>query len=370
MKTSIKPLFSISTFIILLSFAACENKKELQFSKATYIARVTGDTLLGKPENFPNTNNTSKDFDIGATDLGIIWQMANGEYGIFFGDTYGRNHFKDLGDGKVPNYSDWRCNVLVFSKDKNLDDGLTIDGAVMDSTGSAREIIYGAQDQSGTGDWTSIPTAAICANGIDYVHYMNVMDWHKDNDWTTNYSGLFRSLDSGRNWEKCENVQWDSDSNFGQVGYWKKDEYVYMVGTESGRKSTARVARFKEADIEKQDQYEYWNKDENKWIKGDETKATSLFEDTVGELSIIYHNKSKNWIMTYFCAQRYDITVRYAAEITGPWSEPQQLAHGSEFPQLYGSFIHPLSADSDNLYFLMSLWAPYNVFLMKSEITL
>ncbi|MDR2039671.1 MAG: DUF4185 domain-containing protein [Bacteroidales bacterium] len=363
-----KQLIAVTSLLILFFTIACNSKRELTFSKATYVARVTGDVLAGEMEEFPNSNRTGEDFNIGATDLGIIWEMKNGEYGIFFGDTYGRDHFKDMGDGKVPNYSDWRCNVLVFSNDRNLEDGLTFDGAAMDPTGSAREIIYGAKDQSGTGDWTSIPTGAICANGIDYVHYMNVKNWLKDNDWISNYSGLYRSRDSGRNWEKCENMYWDSGSNFGQVGYWKKDGYVYMMGTETGRKSTARVARFREGDIEEQDQYEYWNEIEKKWIKGDELRATDLFEDTVGELSVIYHKKSRKWIVTYFCGQRYNITVRYADNITGPWSEPQELAHGSEFPQLYGSFIHPLSADGDHLYFLMSRWAPYNVFLMKSEV--
>ena len=40
---------------------------------------------------------------------------------------------------------------------------------VTDDKGYAREIIYGGKDSSGNGDWTSIPTAAIRANGIDYV---------------------------------------------------------------------------------------------------------------------------------------------------------------------------------------------------------
>ncbi len=30
--------------------------------------------------------------------------------------------------------------------------------------------------------------------------------------------------------------------------------------------------------------------------------------------------------------------------------------------------FHPLSVNGDNLYFLMSMWMPYNVFLMKAEI--
>ncbi len=60
----------------------------------------------------------------------------------------------------------------------------------MDESGkNAREICYGGKDGSGNGDWTSIPTAAIRANGIDYVHYMNIRNWA---GWITNFSSLYK----------------------------------------------------------------------------------------------------------------------------------------------------------------------------------
>ena len=345
---------------LLLAYACDPASGRLTFSKAERIARITGSTLDG--ETFPNSNNTAKDNNIGGTDLGIIWEMNNGEYGVLFGDTYGKDHFG--ADG--PTGVDWRCNVLLFSKDSNPADGFTFSGMVSDSSGTfAREIIYGAKDTSGNGDWTSIPTGAVSANGKEYIHYMNIKEWI---GWETNYSGMYRSSDNGRNWEKCESVHFGADSNFGQAGYYKKDGYVYMIGTETGRHSRPRLARFEEEDIEDCRKYEYWNSGESKWIAGDEEKATNLFDDTTGELSFIYHTKTGKWILTYFCEDRYSISVRYAEEITGPWSEPQILATGMDFPQLYGSYIHPSSADADHLYFLMSMWKPYNVFLMKTKI--
>jgi len=57
--------------------------------------------------------------------------------------------------------------------------------------------------------------------------------------------------------------------------------------------------------------------------------------------------------------------MRTAKDITGPWSEPYEIASGWEYAQLYGSYFHPLSADSETLYFTMSMWLPYNVYLMK-----
>ena len=348
-------------YFALLLFSCTTSHQRLIFGKAEMIARVTGKSA--NSEDFPNPNATHTDYNVGGTDLGIIWEIEKGQYGIFFGDTYGRYHLEE----PIEKGADWRCNVLAYSDDKNLEDGLTLNNMAVDSIGNAREIVYGGKDTSGHGNWTSIPTGAIRANRIDYVHYMNVCHWNSSN-WGTNYSGLYKSSDNGKTWNGCPSVKFGKDSNFGQVGYWKKDGYVYMIGTESGRQSTARLCRFLEQDIEKQDKYEFWNGKQNEWIIGDEMQATNLFEDHVGELSFIYHNKSKSWILAYFCETRNEISIRYSKDLVGVWSEPLCVASRKEFPRLYGSYIHPVSTDKDCLYFLMSMWEPYNVFLMKTEI--
>lgn len=356
-------LLFVSTCVVGCGRAnASSSSSEITIGEVECVARVTGLPMEG--EEFFNPNNTADLYDVGGTDLGVIWEMTPGRYGVFFGDTYGRD-FRPNPEAPGPNGGNWRCNVLAFSEDQNLEDGMTINGMALDEEGRAREIVYGAKDASGSGDWTSIPTAAIRANGIDYVHYFNMKSWA---GWITNYSGIYRSVDDGETWSKCDDVYFSSDSNFGQAGYFKKDGYVYMVGTETGRKSSPRVARFLEAEMENQSEYEYWNKDEQSWIKGDESKATNIFDDAVGELSIAYHNKYQRWIITYLCEERYEMNLRDAKEITGPWSEPKVLATGKEYSQLYGSYIHPLSLNDDSLYFTMSLWYPYSVFLMRAKL--
>ena len=61
--------------------------------------------------------------------------------------------------------------------------------------------------------------------------------------------------------------------------------------------------------------------------------------------------------------------MRYADKITGPWSDPLTVASGLSYPQLYGSFIHPLSKqEGGKLYFIMSMWLPYNTYLMSLDI--
>lgn len=326
------------------------------------VARVTGRPARDEP--FPTPVNTATEWNVGGTDLGVIWEMDPGQYGIFFGDTYGSDFAPNPGN-PGPNGGSWRSNVLGFSSDKDLTDGFTISRMAEDSGGNAREIIAGGKDESGNGDWTSIPTAAVRANGHDYVHYFNLRSW---TGWVTNYSGLYKSTDDGHSWSVCGNVRFGSNSGFGQVGYFKKDGYVYMIGTQTGRDSPARLARFRESDIENQAAYAYWNAVSEQWVVGDETQATVIIDDTVGELSFIYNQKHQKWIIAYFNADRYNITMRTAEELTGPWSEPYELAAGSEYPQLYGSYFHPLSVSSDDLYFTMSMWMPYNVFLMKAEL--
>lgn len=335
-----------------------DNRWGFVIRKVERIARVTGRPM--EVEKFHNPNNTVADWNVGGTDLGIVWEMNPGEYGIFFGDTFGRDFTPNFSN-PGPNGSDWRSNVLAFSDDKNLDDGLTINNMATDANGLAREIVFSQKSGS---DITSIPTAAIRANNIDYVHYFNMRDW---SSWETNYSGMYRSADNGQTWEKCE-VQFSSNSPFGQGGYFKKDGYVYMIGTQTGRDSKASLARFLETDIEDRSQYEYWNGNMKKWIKGDENQATIIINDKVGELSFIYNETHKKWIIAYFNGDRYNITMRIADEITGSWGEAYELAAGKEYAQLYGSYFHPLSTTGDHLYFLMSMWLPYNVFLMRAEI--
>ena len=338
------------------------NFATLYIRKVTRIARVTGTSMSG--ETFPNPNNTAVKWNVGGTDLGVIWEMDPGKYGIFFGDTFGSD-FAPNNSNPGPNGGSWRSNVLAYSNDSNLDDGLSFSGMATGGSGDAREIIYSQKNMSGNGDLTSIPSAAIRANGIDYVHYFNIKTW---TGWVTNYSGMYKSIDNGITWTKSTEISFSSNSYFGQVGYFKKDGYVYMIGTQTGRNSNARLARFIESDIENQGNYEYWNSSSNQWIKGDENSATNIIEDKVGELSFIYNQKHKKWIIAYFNETRYNITMRTADNITGPWSRPYELAAGSDYAQLYGSYFHPISVNGDDLYFLMSMWLPYNVFLMKVEL--
>ena len=308
-------------------------------------------------------NSTHSRFNVGACDLGIVWEITPGYYGLFFGDTYGAD-FSPNFQYPGPNGSAWRSNVLLFSDDTDLTDGMTISGAATDAGGNAREICLSQHNTSGWGDFTSIPTAAVHAAGKEYVHYMNIRTW---DGWISNYSGLYRSSDKGQNWTRVQNVSFDWDSNFGQCGFCAPgDGYVYIVGTRTGRDSKPKLARVREENIEVRSKYEFWNG--AAWLEDGEAYASVLFDDLAGELSIAWLPQFGKWVILYFNGPRYEISMRYSDDITGPWSGSISIARGAEYPQLYGSFIHPLSREGNKLYFVMSMWLPYNTYLMSVDL--
>lgn len=348
-----------------------DNRRGLFPVSLNRVGRVTGKSLPG--ETFPNPDKTAERYDVGCTDLGIMWKMGNGNIGIFFGDTWGKDFTPSSGGGG--NGSNWRSNVLGFSDHTDLSDGLFLSGMATEpgNTSVARQIIYSPHITDGSGSFTAIPTAAIHANGAEYVHYMDVRKWGKPGKWTTNFSGLYKSGDNGQNWTSCPEVRFSSHSKFSQVCYGKKDGYVYMIGTPSGRSGAAYLARFREADILNQHQYEYWNSASG-WLKNDEAAATVILDAPVGELSLTYNSRFKRWLVVYLDVNRSEIVLRNAKDITGPWSPGQKLVSGKDhsglYSGLYGGFIYPLNNNSNELYFTLSLWFPYNVFLMRTQLKL
>lgn len=352
------------------------DSSELMMNNLVIVSRVTGNPLMN--EHFPSPNNTAKKYDVGGTDLGIMWEMRNGQIGIFFGDTNGED-FQPFKNGGGGNGKNWRSNVLAFSTDTTLDDGLTITGMLLDNEGKAREVIDGGKANPKVYQ-TSIPTSAIHANNADYVHYMNIYQWDApDGRWLTNFSSIYASYDDGKTWHRKTNLTFDKNSKFSQVCYAKKDETVYMIGTLSGRGAAGYLAKVKERDIEDLSRYEYWNAEKNKWIKGEEKAATIVLPAPIGEGSLIYHEGFKRWILMYIydynhdpnpVIKRHAIVYRDTKDLRGGWSKIKVLTSSEQYPGLYSPYIYPMKNKGDKLYFTMSMWGQYNVFLMRADLTL
>lgn len=148
----------------------------------------------------------------------------------------------------------------------------------------------------------------------------------------------------------------------------REDGHVYLYGTPNGRFGDVHLARVPESRVLEPDAYRYWDGDG--WST-DQSAAAPVAEGPVGEVSVQYSRYLDEYVMMYLDESRRAVVMRRSPDRAGPWGEETVVAHADDYPALYGSYIHPWSADSDSpyLYFAMSQWNPYNVYLMRVRLT-
>ncbi|MGW7682553.1 DUF4185 domain-containing protein [Kribbella sp. NPDC054772] len=322
------------------------------------VAKLTG------PQSI---NDTEARFALKATDLGILWDNGSGEILTAFGDSYGSGWTGPGGGAGDQATIDWRCNLLFRSKDDTLADGMTLDSAAEDKPGHAKEFL--PCKKVDRDEHTVIPTAGISVGKRQYVQYMSVNYWGPAGSWFTNYSGFAYSDDNGENWTKDPDARWQNtkawDDNFQMTALAKDKGYVYMVGTPNGRFGSAHLARVPQQQVLQKKAWRYW--DGRTWSP-QETAAVPIAAGPVGEVSVQWNAYTGKWLMMYLDEHRAAIVLRSAKDLTGPWSGEQVVVKGTDYPGLYGSFMHPWSTGPD-LYFTMAQWDPYNVFLMHTKLT-
>ncbi|WP_018683312.1 DUF4185 domain-containing protein [Actinokineospora enzanensis] len=327
------------------------------------VARVTG----------PGSANRTDRFGVHGTDLGITWDADDGRTLIVFGDTYGERWG---GHGAGPREADWRCNVLGYCTNRDLSAGLTIDSMVARPDGHARQII---ERDPRVKEETVIPCSGISIGGKHYLQYMSVRTWSGPRRWYTNYGGIAVSSDGGATWDKPSSAIWRNhirsfwrrrsrrDSPFQMGAFARADNHLYLLGTPSGRLGHAYLARVSPDHVLDRRAYEYWTG--ATWHPSDEYRAQPVMRGPVGELSVIYSAHARRWLAIHLDESLAALVLRTATDLAGPWTDPLPLVTGQEFPALYGGFLHPVSATGPDVYFTMSQWGPYNVFLMRTRLT-
>ena len=254
-------------------------------------------------------------------------------------------------------------------------------GGPEESSGAAKELIH-----SMPGNITAIPTNGVAVNSKLYIHYMMVNRWGEPGRWNTSYSGLAVSENGGQTWEILDSVKWSSESNFAQVGIAKASQWLkipdgcdvnsdtlFFFGIPSGRFGGVKLMKVNGEEIEKIGAYEYFSGLDNSGIpqwSGKEEDAAIIIEAPFGECSAMYNHFLGKWIITYLNEHSHDLEIRESANPWGPWSKPYQLVSSREYPGLYGAFLNPLLVENEGeyIYFIMSLWMPYNVYLMKARL--
>lgn len=151
------------------------------------------------------------------------------------------------------------------------------------------------------------------------------------------------------------------------------DNYLYMWGTPSGRFGGVKLARVLPASIDNLSAYEYYAgldaQGQPTWISN-EYAAPLVVPGTVGEMSVMYNQASMSWTMAYLDAYTVALGLREAPYPWGPWSDSVTITTGAQYPDLCGSYMNPLYVENygRTIYFTMSMWCPYNVFLVKADL--
>ncbi|MFC3963753.1 DUF4185 domain-containing protein [Nocardia jiangsuensis] len=309
-------------------------------------------------------NRTDMRWSVDGTDLGFAYESKPGEVAVVFGDTFGAGWGPGGAGGED---EDWRSNVLGFSTDRDLADGMTIDTMVQDSPCHAAELLGSRKIKNW--ETTTIPTSGFALGDRQYLSYMSVNRWDRiPGLWWTNHGGLAWSDDGGRTWTKDQHAKWENLFGLGRfqvAAMVPHDDYVYMFGTPNGRIGVAGLARVARADVLNKSAYQYWVN--GSWAPAAENQATPLFLGMASELSVRHDAASGQWQMTYLDSLSGAIVLRTAAEPQGVWSDAVPLVSTADYPKAYGGFIHPWSTGRD-LYLLLSAWDSYNVYLMHARL--
>lgn len=294
-------------------------------------------------------NQTFERWNVGGTDLGFTF-FHKGDLYMVFGDTYGRER------------SDWRSNTMAKLADIDSPaGGLQIEHFISDPSGRASELL--SSQKVYWVEQTVIPTSGISVDPRMFLHYMSVRRWVAPGQWRINHAGLAYSDDDGRTWTKS-GPMWGERSNFGQVAFVRDEtqpEQVYLFGIPAGRFGQVRLARVPADAMLRPREYQYW--DGSRWT-GVETDAAMVVPAPVGELSVAWVGYLESWVMMYLDQRHNAIVVRTSEALTGPWSEPRLVASARDHPQLYAPFIIPFDSNEPEIFFTMSRWDSYNVYLM------
>ncbi len=360
---------SVVTVPIILLAAASAHAEIKAIQNVQLVAQLTG----------ANSINKTDAVGVGGTDLGHMVNHKGKTY-FFFGDTFSTAFPNDC---NVSGAGCFRSNVVAYSTDTNPADGITFDGWLTGSSvcghkGWAAEMVDSGLFPNST--ITEIPSGAISIGNRIYAWFMSVKWWGPAGIWLSNFAGLAYWEVGDATFTVVPGFQIPANSNFGQVAASYRtdlppgqDNHLYLWGTPSGRLGGVKLARVLPASVESLSAYEYFGGLDTggkpTWIK-DEFKAPLVVPPFVGEMSVMYNQAAGAWTIAYINQFTYALELRESPTPWGPWSKPLTITTGQQFPGLYGSYMNPLYVEDNGrtIYFTMSLWCPYNVWLVKADL--
>jgi D-arabinan endo alpha-(1,5)-arabinofuranosidase len=332
---------------------------------AAYINAVTGFSIVSRLTGASSLNQTNL-VGIGGTDLGHMVNHQGKTY-FLFGDTF---------SGDTPAIGgDWRHNAMAWSTDTQPANGILFDDWLRTGA-TAREVIHSGI----SGSITEIPTGAVSIGDRIYAWYMAVNFWGPPGQWTINHAGLANWSVGDQQFTVVPGFRFPSNSNFAMVAAnfrppaeGGNDNHLYVWGTPPGRFGGVKLARVLPDQVANMSAYEYFDSladGQPVWTTS-EFGGASIVPAPVGEMSVMYNQAAGQWTMMYFNEVQAAIELRQAPHPWGPWSSPFTVTTSVQTPGgMYAPYMNPLYVENDGqtIYFTMSLFAPYDVYLAKATL--
>lgn len=305
---------------------------------------------------------TAKHWHVYGADLGnMFWHQ--GRIHMLFGDTFGPSKTFPFLANHAPN--DWRSNThATVAPVERPNDGLELDWFATDRPGHAKELLYSAKNF--VTETTVIPTYGISLGDRIALHCMSVRQWLPGQRASVNYSGFAYSEDNGETWIAIPQARWPSNNPFAQVAMVGIPPWVYLFGVHGGRRGAVRLARVRAENLFQIDAYEYWNG--SGWHP-ELNAAVPIVPAPVGELSVQWNSHYRAWLMTHQNVFEGRLVLRTARHLTGPWSDPITLLTSHDYPGAYAPFLTPIWNDGPELFYTITRYGPYAVYLMHTTLS-
>lgn len=307
----------------------------------------------------------------GGTDLGIPFELPNGDLMLLYGDTFSGQNMSGL----------WFSNFMAISSDKTFYDGLSFDSVVTNDRGALLPFAQGAHQEDtfeniGT-EVTKIPTGGISIGNDVYIFYMSIRYWGVAGSWLVSYNQCLKATDDTyTEWVEVPSLRWNEEELYyaGQIFPYEDPndtDYIYFLSIPGGRNDGAVMFRVLKADFENRDEYEYLV-GEDTWKKGNEgmsqlnKKPYYVANPSISEPSLMYSEYLEKYVICTLKGSA--ICLLTSDKITGPYTSVYEVINSSDYPSLYGGFTTPLISDTDGqrVYIQLSQWTPiYNTSLVE-----
>ncbi|RYG25639.1 DUF4185 domain-containing protein [bacterium] len=344
------------------------------------ISQITGEH--DRERNIATDNQTETRYGLRGTDLGASFEHK-GKMVFLFGDTHPNG-------GNTPDRP-FDGDAVATSSDRNPDDGLTMEflkasdgkysAAKMPSVSlKGFEVPNGgfSDGRSMYGYFTTDHTDTVVMGRSVLARSENGIDWTKLYDLST--TKFINVAPAVVDTAKVPGLPMSKGQG---VLMWASGEY---------RRSSPHLAFVPLDKVEDKSAIRYWTG--TAWAKTEDEAKPLFVHNEIGEISVAWCEPLKRWLMTYNSGSPRGILLRTAERPSGPWSEPTVLFDPEKG---YGKFIHRPGKDNVHdarrenehggeygpymiprffrktdkgatIYFLMSIWNPYQVVLMRADL--